>query len=252
MKCRKKAFIAFIMAACIVSTHTALASASSLEEILSALEERPELTQKESAEKESNKEPTPTTDKKNAFEFCDMYMQRLLEMKYESGFDATYDLPHYIGYEGLTFMNTFAGEGQYFVDVPAGTLLISVPDFSVIRLDTTLVIYNDDDSQNDINIIRSLVAFAALEYDRFDEYSYPILNEFDAIESPSVLIDASDRFYAAIDDVFNNEALMNELFSENGNKIPFLSGNYEYSLQYFNGGEANPDLEFIELVAECK
>ena len=56
MKCRKKAFIAFMMTACIVSTHTALALDASLEEILSALEERQELTQKESAEKESNKE----------------------------------------------------------------------------------------------------------------------------------------------------------------------------------------------------
>lgn len=42
-----------------------------------------------------------TTEKKNAFEFCDMYMQRLWEMKYERGLDATHDLAHYIGYDAF-------------------------------------------------------------------------------------------------------------------------------------------------------
>ena len=55
-----------------------------------------------------------TTEKKNAFEFCDMYMQRLWEMKYERGLDATHDLAHYIGYDGLSYANMFAGDGQYY------------------------------------------------------------------------------------------------------------------------------------------
>ena len=193
-----------------------------------------------------------TTEKKNAFEFCDMYMQRLWEMKYERGLDATHDLAHYIGYDGLSYANMFAGDGQYYVEVPAGTLLVSVPDFSVIQLRMQLVAYNRSDAEKETDMIRAAVAFAALEYDRLDDYSYPLLHQIDPTKPENVMLEAIDIFFDAVNGTFNDADLMDGFFSENGNKIPFISGNYEYSLQYINGGEENPEVEVVYLIAECK
>ena len=172
-----------------------------------------------------------TTEKKNAFEFCDMYMQRLWEMKYERGLDATHDLAHYIGYDGLSYANMFAGDGQYYVEVPAGTLL---------------------DAEKETDMIRAAVAFAALEYDRLDDYSYPLLHQIDPTKPENVMLEVIDIFFDAVNGTFNDADLMDGFFSENGNKIPFISGNYEYSLQYINGGEENPEVEVVYLIAECK
>ena len=177
-----------------------------------------------------------TTEKKNAFEFCDMYMQRLWEMKYERGLDATHDLAHYIGYDGLSYANMFAGDGQYYVEVPAGTLLVS----------------NRSDAEKETDMIRAAVAFAAPEYDRLDDYSYPLLHQIDPTKPENVMLEVIDIFFDAVNGTFNDADLMDGFFSENGNKIPFISGNYEYSLQYINGGEENPEVEVVYLIAECK
>lgn len=193
-----------------------------------------------------------TTEKKNAFEFCDMYMYHLLKMKYELGLDATHDLAHYIGYDGLTHLNIFAGDGQYYVEVPAGTLLVSVPDFSVIQLRMWFTSYGSSNTNNETNMVRAAAAFAALEYDRLNDWSYPFLHQIDPSKPENVMLEAMDRFFDAIDDTFDNADLMEDFFSESGNIIPFISGNYEYSLQYINGGEDNPDLEIVYMVVDYK
>lgn len=192
-----------------------------------------------------------TAEKRNAFEFTDMYMQRLWEMKYErGGIDATHDLAHYMGYEGLPHWNVFVEENEYYVDVPAGKLVVSVPDFGIVRFESTLISFDHSDEEKEIEMLRAAMAFAALEYNSSDDDLYLALNKIDPTKPANVMVEVADVFFGAVEKTFNDAELMDDFLSESGNKIPFISGNYEYSLQYFNGGSENPEVEFIELIAE--
>ena len=188
---------------------------------------------------------------RNAFEFNQLYLDRLKTLDDEFDVEASYD-SHMSMYSSAEYMNSFAGENEYFVDIPAGTILVSMPDFGVVRFEGTLIDLTKSDEEANLDIYRSAMAYAALEYTGVEDFSHSILKNFDKELSDSFIVDVVDEFADLINSVFEDESRFNELFKENGSIIPLASKNYEYSLQYYCGSIDGHDIEFISFIAEKK
>lgn len=169
---------------------------------------------------------------RNAFEFCDLYSSRLMQLKDQYGIDATHDqsISMYDNFTNKIYYNQYAGENQYYADIPAGSILVSVPDFSIAQFETIFIDLLDESEEN-IDIYRALMAMSALEYNGFDDHMFSIFHQvtFDPVEN-------------AIDAIFNilNEDLSpyleDEEFWDNlmasKEETLIYSGNYDYYLRY--------------------
>lgn len=168
---------------------------------------------------------------RNAFEFCDLYSSRLMQLKDQYGINATHNQSIAM-YSNIysEIANQYAGENQYYANVPAGSILVSVPDFFIDQFDTIFIDLLDESEEN-IDIYRALMAMSALEHNGFDDHMFSIFHQV-----------TSDPVENAIDAIFNilNEDLSpyleDEEFWDNlmasKEETLIYSGNYDYYLRY--------------------
>ena len=195
---------------------------------------------------------TALAENRNAFEFYDLYITRLRTVEEELSVSVLHDI-HASRYEGAEYMNVFAGENEYYVVTPAGEMLISLPDFSIVRFEVTLMNLNGSDEEMERDMYRAATAYGALEYDGSEDYLQSVLSKVDPNLTNSFAVDVVEEFADMVNAVFADESRYLPLFAESGSSIHFASANYEYTLLYicddsYNGIPA----EFITLVAEAK
>ena len=172
-------------------------------------------------------------ESRNAFEFCDLYTSRLIQLRDEYGVDVV-PAPNqsYFSYDNYLsdIQNQFAGENQFFARTPAGTILVSVPDFSIVSFETTFInmLTDEDDSTE---LFHALMAISALEYNGFDDYEFDLLHKVD----PSLAEDAIDATFRIFNEQFcpylEDEKSIEDLMSSE-KEILIYSGEYDYYLRY--------------------
>ena len=191
-------------------------------------------------------------ESRNAFEFYDLYVTRLRTVEEELSVSVMHDI-HAGRYEGAEYMNIFAGENEYYVITPAGEMLISMPDFSIVRFEVTMMDLNDSDEEMERDMYRAATAYGALEYGGSEDYLQSVLSKIDPNLTGSFAVGVVEEFADMVNAVFEDESRYLPLLAKSGSTIHFASANYEYTLLYicddsYNGIPA----EFITLVAEAK
>ncbi|MBR3922034.1 MAG: hypothetical protein IKJ45_02890 [Kiritimatiellae bacterium] len=193
-----------------------------------------------------------TTEKRNAFEFCDLYTIRLYELKDRYGIDATHDISDTFLYNAADYLNYWNEENQYTCNVPAGTIKVSVPEFEIEHASCSIMNLNGEDSENKIDFFRAIMMYAALEYDGFEDYKYSSLSKLDSTLPQSVMAVALDEFSEAIDACFDDSKTVDSLLAGDHTRIPLLSGNYDYYLYSYIGERDGTPLEYIYVEAVAK
>lgn len=190
---------------------------------------------------------------RNAFEFCDLYSARIKAVDEAFSVTAGYSTNDF-SFSAAEYMNWMAGEDKYYVNVPAGTLMVSVPDFNVVRYEGTVLNIAADTDKRMTDFYRAAVAYSALEYSGSDEYFQEMLSRVDRTKSGNFVIDAVDEFSQLFIDVVNDTAKADKLYSDNGSMVMLASSdNYDYYLQYFCGEtDDGKSFEYIDLLAEAK
>ena len=188
---------------------------------------------------------------RNAFEFNELFRCRLDLLDKEFSIKASFE-NHEGMYYSEEYMNSFAGENEYYVRVPAGTLLVSMPDFGVVRFEGKLLDLISSDEESEIDLYRASMAYAALEYGSVEDFAHSILKNVDPDLGDSFIADVVEEFADLVNAVFEDESRYVELFKENGSTIHLASLSYEYYLQYFIGTVNGTEVEFINLIAETK
>lgn len=190
--------------------------------------------------------------RRNAFEFSDLFLKRWNILNDEFGASVSNDIA-VARYASADYMNSYAGKDEYYVDIPAGTLLISVPTFEIVSYETTVIDFLNDDPEKEARYLyRAAMAYGALEYDGNEEFGYSIMSELNHNGEGSFASKVFFEFSDIIIETLENKEKAAALFKENGSKVHLYSGKYEYSLQYFCGTLTGSEEEFLVLIAEGK
>ncbi len=198
----------------------------------------------------SSPEKSLETEKRNIFEFCDLYTYRLDKLSDCFLVNARHDITADYLYGGAA-KHLPVKENEYYVQIPAGLLLVSVPDFEILRFEGTLLEYSDEENdENLIPLMRASAAYASLEYDGFKDYEYDRLyktNQFDSFASH-----VNDELCDLLSEVINDPLLYGKLTSKNGNTVPLVSANYDYKLRYNCWSYDGKLYETLDLIAEAR
>ena len=193
---------------------------------------------------------TSATEKRNAFEFCNLYLFRAQQMYDVYGYDVRVN-PN----SSYLYDNTFAmfnndyvkGRNKYHAQTPAGMILVNVPDFSIESVEITFVDYTKEEEAWDLSIAEAMVAVSALEYSGQDEYFMESWSKFDKTR-PKDALDATLN-------IFDEKLLpAYEKFIDkrpgNHEKVFASTGNYNYYFSHYY--LENEDLNKIVLIAEAR
>lgn len=190
------------------------------------------------------------TVKRNAFEFSDLYIRRLEEFEDLYGIDISQDLKSadYCGMGNVPFYE----ENVYVVEIPAGTLFVSIPDFNIVRADTLVKNYQPDDDKYTRSIAQAAMFCSALEHNSYLEYKTNTLRDLDPSRNQDFITFVYEDFFNIYTEAMNNPDYVAELFSENGTTLPLCSGNYKYELQYIRTDLQLKDFEYVYLIATAR
>lgn len=173
---------------------------------------------------------------RNAFLFVDLYSFFLEKANTVFDVDASYHpMAHSTEYGKMIGMPLewyqHDKESEYWLSVPAGNILVSVPEFEIIRAEIHVMDFGSEESKQSIDMTRAMAAYAAFEYDRADEDMYSMLSKYGLSEDTSAFEVAAEEFLNGFEKALDNPALINdELMS-----VHMMSGeNYDYSLLYID------------------
>lgn len=190
------------------------------------------------------------TSKVNAFECMDMYAKRISDFADIYHVDAShgYDIMGYYSMPPLPYPD----ENVYSVHVPAGTIFVSVPGFEIVRADVLIASNPSDDQKAQIQGIRAAMFYSALEYSSREEERNNLLMQINPDSYPELVTRAYVEFYDAYYETIENQTIITDLLEKSGNTVPFLSGNYEYSLQFIQSEYEENKYESMYLIAEAR
>ena len=194
------------------------------------------------------------TERRNALEFYNLYALRMQELDNECGTSVSPEIYNTF-FSSAEYLNSYAGENEYYVKTPAGTLLVSMPDFGIVRYDTLLFIIGGESEEYINELLRASMAYASLEYDGWDEYSDSMLSKYGLSDTGSLsfVLKKSAEFSDMIGGVLNDKEKMFDLCKRNGNRILLASLNYNYYLDYTCGEDSEGNFKkYIGFIAEEK
>lgn len=182
------------------------------------------------------------TERRGAFEFTELYMQRLTEFISENSLD--YDLSM------LPFYLVLDQGDCYYVSTLAGDLTIRKDDLTIERFMTTYMDLSDDDDKIKESIYDSLIAISALEYDDLDNTHFNLSYQWNP-DCEKSAVEQTFRIY--IEDIYpiiNSDEFFSRI--KNGEEVQVYSGNYTYCIAY-NAPvkDDGTQLEFMYLIAEA-
>lgn len=188
-----------------------------------------------------------TTDGRNALEFIDLFNYYLIEIEEGSGIDTSFEKNKYsykydnnMGFQDMydnlkPLSPLYTNTNEYWMTIPVGDIVISIPEFEIVRAEIDVLdIYAETDSTA-VTLSRAVAAYAALEYDYMDEWSYSSLHKSGLLEYRSALDAAMYEFTDAFD-----KALKNDNLYEKFGSVVMITKKYRYSLT-LNVYEANED-----------
>lgn len=193
-----------------------------------------------------------TSVKRNAFEFCDLYLMRLQELKESFGIDAVHDMEFGGLYSATPYTNFLNEDGQYSCQVPAGNIVVSMPGFEIEKAYCVLMDMNKGSSENGVSIYRSAMMYAALEYDSSRDYYYSSLGKINDSYQTNVIEKAFNEFKNAVSACFDDPKKTDLLSGSSGTRIQIISKNYEYSLCSYIGDHDGKPLHYLFLEAIAK
>ncbi len=168
---------------------------------------------------------TDSSEKRNAFEFCELFTERIGDTFGKYGYEWE---PPTLSYQDYDVMEM--GTNTRFVTTAAGYVEISMDS---CRIDGGSFLYMDldaDTDENTQNMLRCCVAFSALEYGRDDVQ----MLEFESMLNSSISSDPAIRMIELwlenIEPVMKSKKTM--VAVRNGSSQVVYTGKYTYSLKY--------------------
>lgn len=191
-----------------------------------------------------------STDKRNVFEFCDLFQESAHYLNDVHGFDAEIGYTSNECYTIYKFSSALAQEkGMYYAGLKAGRTYINIPDFTIGELQCE--IYSSSSNRSLAPVWRAISAICALEYDFFDRTTIEALFSINPSLPMNALESAINIFSAYIAPRFNDSAFMNEVFSADPSVgVLCYSGRYDYYLRYLRNEES--DQYWVTLAAVAK
>lgn len=166
-----------------------------------------------------------STRKPDAFQFCELYVERLIELENTMGIDI-----QTIGTGSILAMKDFYKntEGLLYADCSGGDILFNSEDYKIEKWNTLYFYLDDDKDKLTKNILKAALAVSVLEYDHIDELYMRYLDN----RSPALIV-YENILYPMSE---NLDAIIAE---SKESKIPVkvYEGKYDYYLQYLNSGE---------------
>lgn len=198
-----------------------------------------------------------STEKRNVFEFCDLFSSRLERLKDEYSFDGTFSEHDFTSYGDPSIFeqfNFFSEENQYYAKLRAGSAFIHVPDFTIDRITFDLADSNTDKEQLGKNIYRAIAFISALEYNDFDDYSFQLYHSVNYnLDRDSV--DTSISIYTQfIGPNLSDSSIIDRIEkSTSAYGLLVYSGRYDYYLDYHEYKRDNGNTYFAyKLIAISK
>lgn len=177
-----------------------------------------------------------TTNRTNAFEYTELFIQRADILKYEGAIDL--ELPS----TGMVYYVSNFVEGSYHVDTSGATIQIDQNDLSVMGLTATLMMLKDGEVVDENDSIIAMLAFSALEFDALDDNTIQLEYRFGLSDYSNAIMKAFGIFEEQISPI----QLKNMLAIMNGEKIVVYEGKYTWSIDYMESG----NYQMFVLVAE--
>ena len=195
-----------------------------------------------------------STEKRNVFEFCDLFSSRLDCLKDEYSFDGTFDEKEFFDYEIFDGFNTFSGKDRCYAVLRAGNAYVNVPSFTIEQITFNLVDSYTDNDEALKNAIRLIASISALEYNAYEDYAfktcYSINHKFARDASDSAINIYNENISPALSDPLLVDKIKK---STSANGLLVYSGRYNYYLDYYSSERENDDPYFTyELVAVAK
>lgn len=177
-----------------------------------------------------------TTNRMNAFEYTELFIQRTAMLKYEDDIDL--GLP---GSAQLYYATEFA-ENSYLVETSGATIQIDQNDLSVISLMATLMTLKDDEDTDENDTFTAILAFSALEFDAMADSTIQLAHRYGL----SDYADANTKAFCIFEDQIFPVFMENIETLINGEKIVVYKGKYTWSIDYTESG----DYQMFYLIAE--
>lgn len=198
-----------------------------------------------------------STEKRNVFEFCDLFLYRLDRLKEEYSADATFDEHEPVYYGDHDFyeqFNLFSGENQYGAVLRAGDALIDVPDFTIDCITINLFDSYMDDDETTRSVFRAIMALSSLEYSSFDDYTFQMYYSLNPDVSMDSVFSALCIFNELIGPKLEDPSIDDKINkSTSAYGLLVYSGRYDYYLDYHEYEKDNGRTYFsYELVAIAK
>lgn len=180
-----------------------------------------------------------STDKRNVFEFCDLFQDSADYLMEVHGFDAEIGYTNNSCYTINRFDSAFAQEkGMYYAGLKAGKAYINMPDFTIGELQCE--IYSSSSNRSLAPVWRAISAICALEYDFFDRTTIEALFTINPSLPLNALESAINIFSAYIAPRFDDDAFMKRVFDADPLVgVLCYSGRYDYYLRYLRNEETN-------------
>lgn len=160
-----------------------------------------------------------------ALEYCELYTVRLPAALELAGVDEESVITReWVADQTEGDVITVAFEG--------GILDISLEDFSILSLNTTLYDYRKTEEENSVIMARCIASFSALEYDDADNSLFKWYAESGAGSQSKNAIEESFRIWDETISQTFGKSVADAVRS--GEEILIYSGNYDYYLVFFS------------------
>lgn len=168
---------------------------------------------------------TDDSEKRNAFEFCELFTERIDDTFEKYGYE--WEAPSF-SYHDSSVMEM--GANARFVTTAAGSVTVSTDTF---RINDGIFLYMDLDADTEENfqhLLECCVAISALEYGRDEVMKFELENLLDSSVSTDPVARAIDLWSESVEPILNSKKSMVAIL--NGSYQVVYTGKYTYYLSY--------------------
>lgn len=197
--------------------------------------------------------PPAYAEARNAFEFFDIFYYRLDILADILSTDACTISPDKRRYEIYEHYNALvASDNEYSISTPFGVFVVSVPDFTITSFNGRVIDLLADEEQSDIDSYRAAMVYSALEHDLQGEYYYSVMKKINKGLPETYTEYIGNEFFNRLIAICKDETLINQLYAYTGSKVPFASGNYDYTLMFLDDQYNGKQMKAVYLIATKK
>ena len=177
---------------------------------------------------------TYSTERPDAFQFCELYMKRMIEFENSSGVDLSSSLA---GIGGLNLFPDY-NDGLMRRECLAGTLAFDPDTFIVDEWDKIFMYLGGDPQKSLRLLLEATIAISTLEYDMHDEM------RMSYIEGTTPVVKVYEEFIGPLSSDIEVTARKTKA---QGNRKLVYQGKYKYYISIMEINEGN---EIVSIFAE--